>query len=92
MGNPNQTDMSGLTIIADAIQTKAGVPLNVLVQVHPTPSTVTATTGVFPAAAGTQLFANTATPTVVELLGAIVNVRADLAALQTKLIAAKVLS
>lgn len=47
--------------------------------------TVTATTGALPAADGAQVIANTATPTVVELLAFCVELNAKLAAIEAKL-------
>lgn len=75
MGNPKHTDMRGLVIECASVQNDAGVTISVVPTAKPT---VTFTSGSAPATNGSVTIANSATPTVVELLELIYELQAKL--------------
>lgn len=77
-GIPNQAAAKIVQVASNSVATKASV-------VALTPLTVTATTGTLPTPDGSVTFANAATPTVTELLEAVVELNAKVNAMRTAL-------
>jgi hypothetical protein len=67
----------------DLVETDIGT--KVKVTTTPTALVLSATTGTLPTAASTQVFSDAATPTVAELLAAVVSLNAKVEALRTAL-------
>ena len=82
MPNPKheQLDFRGLELLVDEVT--ASGSLNGSINTGVAPVTITATTGTLPTPNGAVTIANAATPTVVELLEAVVELNAKIAALQ----------
>lgn len=88
----HREDKAGLQLVVDEVVTATGTPLSVVqtaavaanAGVAAVSNTYTATVGSLPTAGGSTTFANTATPTVVELLDAVVELKAVCDALITE--------
>ena len=79
MGGRSEEFQAAMDLVEADLGTK------VKVTTTPTALTITATTGTLPTAASTQVIADAATPTVVELLAAVVSLNANVEALRTAL-------
>ena len=79
MGGRSEEFQAAMDLVDADLGTK------VKVTTTPTALTITATTGTLPTAASTQVIADAATPTVVELLAAVVSLNAKVEALRTAL-------
>ena len=79
MGGRSEEFQAAMDLVEADLGTK------VKVTTTPTALTITATTGTLPTAASTQVIADAATPTVAELLAAVVSLNAKVEALRTAL-------
>lgn len=92
LGGRSEEFQTAMDLIEADIAAKAGssdmttaLGTKVKVTTTPTALTITATTGTLPTAASTQVIADAATPTVAELLAAVVSLNAKVEALRTAL-------
>lgn len=79
MGGRSEEFQAAMDLVEADLGTK------VKVTTTPTALTITSTTGTLPTAASTQVFSDAATPTVAELLAAVVSLNAKVEALRTAL-------